>query len=297
MSGPQAAAMHSTSASAAQLFEPAPHVEVDPYQPGARMRIGSHPRSGTLASSPMNAPRPLHGSRLYTDLAPWFPLLSPAEDYAEEISDVHNVFTNALGRLPNTLLELGAGAGHLASHLDRSIRLTLTDLSPDMLDQSRNLNPHAEHIAGDMRTLRLGRRFEAVLIHDAIMYMLTRDDLVAALTTARVHMAEGGACLVLPDCVAETYEPYTETDGEDGEDGRALRYLEWTHPIAPGETVGNVDFVLILKHVDGRTEVVHDRHQWGLFPRETWIEALREAGFSEIAVQSDRWRKEIFLAR
>ena len=35
--------------------------------------------------------------------------------------------------------------------------LTLTDLSEGMLAQSRALNPEAEHIAGDMRTLRLNR--------------------------------------------------------------------------------------------------------------------------------------------
>jgi len=42
-----------------------------------------------------------------------------------------------------------------------------------MLELSRTINPEAEHILGDMRTLRLGRTFDAVLIHDAICYMTT----------------------------------------------------------------------------------------------------------------------------
>ena len=43
-----------------------------------------------------------------------------------------------------------------------------------MLELSRTLNPDCEHLEGDMRTLRLGRTFDAVLIHDAVMYMTDR---------------------------------------------------------------------------------------------------------------------------
>lgn len=235
--------------------------------------------------------------RLYSDLAHWFPLLSLPADYAEEIGDVHIAFNDSLGRMPKTLLELGSGGGHLASHLDPSIVRTLTDISPEMIEQSRGLNPGVEHIVGDMRTLRLGRRFEAVLIHDAIMYMLTRQDLVAALTTARAHLDEGGVCVVLPDCVTETYKPATDMGGEDGDDGRSLRYLEWTHPIAPGETNGDVDYVVLLRHADGRVECVHDRHRWGLFSTETWKAAFLEAGFKEVSHRPDKFREIIFVAR
>jgi SAM-dependent methyltransferase len=236
-------------------------------------------------------------SRLYTGLAPWFPLLSPPAEYAAEIGDVHEALRDALGRLPKTLLELGAGAGHLASHLDRSIALTLTDLAPEMLAESRKLNPSATHVAGDMRSLRLDRRFEAVLIHDAITYMTTREDLIAALTTARVHLEPGGVCLVMPDDVAETFEPETETGGSDAEDGRGLRYLEWVHPVKPGETAVDVDYVVVIKHPDGRAEVVHDRHRCGLFSREAWREAFREAGFEDVTSRPDAWRQDTFLAR
>ena len=76
-----------------------------------------------------------------------------------------------------------------------------------MLELSRGLNPGCEHLLGDMRTLRLGRTFDAVLIHDAVMYMTSEADLRAALETAFVHLRPGGAAVVAPDCVRETFRP------------------------------------------------------------------------------------------
>jgi hypothetical protein len=60
-----------------------------------------------------------------------------------------------------------------------------------MLGLSRELNPECEHIASDMRTLRLDRTFDAVLVHDAVMYMTTGEQLLAAARTAFVHTRPG----------------------------------------------------------------------------------------------------------
>jgi SAM-dependent methyltransferase len=110
--------------------------------------------------------------RFYTDLASWWPLISAPEEYAEEAA-----FAASLLRMANpptrTVLELGSGGGSNAFHLKSEFELTLVDLSEEMLAVSRQLNPECEHLLGDMRTVRLGRCFDAVLVHDAIDYMTT----------------------------------------------------------------------------------------------------------------------------
>ncbi len=106
-----------------------------------------------------------------------------------------------------TLLELGSGGGNNASHLKRRFTCTLTDISPEMLALSRTLNPECEHIEGDMRTLRLDRTFDAVLVHDAIAYITTEDDLRATLETVAVHLRRGGAALLVPDTTRELFVP------------------------------------------------------------------------------------------
>ena len=126
---------------------------------------------------------------MYSDLAPWFHLLTHPSDYEDEAAFVSRVVDDVGDGDSRTLLELGSGGGNNASHLKARFECTLTDLSPDMLALSRTLNPECEHLEGDMRTLRLGRTFDVVFIHDAISYLTTEEDLRAALETAAVHAA------------------------------------------------------------------------------------------------------------
>lgn len=111
------------------------------------------------------------------------------------------------------MLELGSGGGNNASHMKREFLLTLVDRSPGMLGVSRRLNPECEHVEGDMRSVRLGRTFDAVFVHDAIAYLTTEDDLRALFETAFEHCRRGGVALFVPDCVGETFEPATDHGG------------------------------------------------------------------------------------
>ena len=213
---------------------------------------------------------------MYSDLAPWFHLLTHPSDYADGAGFVRRVVDDVATGDARTLLELGSGGGNNASHLKARFQCTLTDISPEMLALSRTLNPECEHLEGDMRTLRLGRRFDVVFIHDAISYLTTEDDLRAAVETAAVHVRPGGVVILTPDATTEIFEPRTDHGGHDGEDGRSLRYLEWTHP-ATGSTYA-VDYLIIARGPGDDVRVVHDRHVLGVFPRATWGRLLAEAG-------------------
>lgn len=218
------------------------------------------------------------GPRLYNELADWYHLLTDPSEYVEEAAFYERCFTEALGARPGSLLELGSGGGCMASHYKQQITATLTDLSPRMLAISRTINPECEHIEGDMRTLRLGREFDAVLVHDAVMYLLTEDDLRLAIATAYTHLRPGGVAVFAPDHVRENFSSHTDCGGHDG-DGRALRYLEWTTDPDPTDTTYQVDYAYLL-HEDGRPHrVEHDRHIEGLFSHNTWLTLLAEAGF------------------
>ena len=162
-----------------------------------------------------------------------------------------------------------------------------------MLAVSQAANPECEHVQGDMRTLDLGRTFDLVLIHDAVMYMTTREDLRAALATATRHCRMGGGVILMPDSVRETLDLDVDsisTGGQDGPDGRGLRYMEWSWDPDPDDTEYITTYAFVVRHPDGRVEVEGDVHHNGVFPRATWLELLAEAGFTATS-RLDRWNR------
>ncbi len=230
--------------------------------------------------------------RLYSDLAHWWPLLSPPSEYEEEAADLLPLLEPSDPH--QTLLELGSGGGSLAFHLQAHFQLTLTDLSPQMLAVSRALNPACEHIVGDMTSIRLGRLFDRVLIHDAIMYATTESALRSTLETASVHCRPGGLVVAVPDYVKEGFAPTTDCGGHDGLDGRALRYLEWTYDPDPSDSHAEMVFAFLLRSPSGQTRVEQDPHRFGLFPRQIWLDTLEACGLSP-RIHSDPWDREVFV--
>ena len=212
-----------------------------------------------------------------TDLVDWYHLVDPPHDHAEEAEAFLTALTRAIGAPPTSLLELGSGAGHAALHLKRDVRCTLADVSAPMLARSRALNPECEHVLADMRALRLAREFDAVLVHDAIMYMITEADLVAAVATAFVHTRPGGAAIFAPDCVRETFVEMTESDGAH-DATRALQYFCWDWDPDPTDTSFVSEYVFLLRE-DGRVRAIHDHHRQGMFPRATWYRIFADAGY------------------
>ncbi|HYJ80535.1 MAG TPA: class I SAM-dependent methyltransferase [Longimicrobiaceae bacterium] len=240
-------------------------------------------------------PAPAGEMRAYAELAPWWPLFSPPSHYDEEAAHLLSLIREHAGEPPRTLLELGSGGGSMAWHLKRELRLTLSDVSPQMLAVSREANPECEHLLGDMRSLRLGREFDVVLIHDAVMYMTDPASVRQALATAAAHCRPGGLLLVVPDHVKETFAPETSHGGEDGADGSGFRYLEWSWDPDPCDDTYQVAYAFLLRHSDGTVTTEGDRHLEGLFARDAWLGWLREAGFAPQVV-TDPWDREVFVA-
>lgn len=223
---------------------------------------------------------------LYDELAPWWPLLSPVGEYAEEAAFYEKIILETSRTPPTTMLELGSGGGNNASFLKRRFHMTLVDPSQGMQRHSRALNPECEHVIGDMRTVRLAREFDTVFVHDAVMYMRSEADLKRAMETAWVHLKPGGTALFCPDHVKEHFRPETEHGGEDG-NGRGIRWLAWSWDPEPADDTFVVDYACLVREVDGNVRALWDRHVEGLFARETWLRLLREVGFEPRMIPFD----------
>jgi SAM-dependent methyltransferase len=236
--------------------------------------------------------------KLYGELAEWWPTFSTPEEYRQEAAFFDRVLTRSCDPAPRSVLELGSGGGNNASHLKARFAMTLVDLSPHMLAVSRALNPECEHLEGDIRTVRLGRSFDAVFVHDAICHMTTKADLHAVMETAFEHCRPGGVALFAPDFVRETFVENTDHGGNDTDRG-SVRFLQWTTDPDPADTTYLVDFAIFIRDRQGNTRLEHDRHTYGLFKRAEWLRLMRDVGFElkTISKVVDDFGRDLFVGR
>ncbi len=238
------------------------------------------------------------GYRLYQDLAEWWPLISPAVEYVEEAAYVATVLNSA--SIPvRDVLELGSGGGHNAGHLKASFAMTLVDLSGDMLAVSRPLNPECAHHLGDMRSVRLGRTFDAVFVHDAVDYMTSEADLRSVIETAFGHCRPGGIAVFVPDRTLESFQAESDQGGSDDPSGRGAHFVARLWDPDPADCWVQGDYTFLLRETDGSVLVVRETHRMGLFSRYVWLALLADAGFRPEAVTEvtteDRKPRELFL--
>ena len=201
--------------------------------------------------------------RMYAQLADWWPLMSDPSDYEEEAGIFRATLEELAAEPIRSLLELGSGGGHNASHLKQHYEMTLVEPSMGMREVSRALNPECQHLPGDMRTVRLEMQFDAVFIHDAISYMATEEELLAAFRTAHAHCKPGGVALFVPDSTRENWRPSTDCGGHD-RGARSLRMLEWSFDPDPDDTTYTCAFAFLLRDGNAPIRCEQDEHVMGL---------------------------------
>jgi SAM-dependent methyltransferase len=216
--------------------------------------------------------------RMYEDLAWLFPIITPPEDYDVEAAQ----FIQAIrqhARIPaHTLLDLGCGAGHNDHFLQADFQVTGIDLSEPMLALARKLNPDIEYLPGDMRTLRLGRLFDAVMVADSINYLCNEEDLRAVFQTAFAHLRPGGVFCTYSEEIPENFVQNGTYTTAHKQDDLEIALVENYYDPDPTDTQFEMTFIYLI-HQGGELRIESDLHLAGLFPVATWLRLLAEAGF------------------
>jgi SAM-dependent methyltransferase len=118
------------------------------------------------------------------------------KDYESECDLVEQIFARYGEGGFRTVLDLGCGTGsHALPLARRGYDVVGVDRSEAMLEQAiaKSGEGGATFRQGDIRDLRLGREFDAVLMLFAVLgYQHANEDILAALRTARAHLRPGG---------------------------------------------------------------------------------------------------------
>ena len=212
--------------------------------------------------------------RLYGDLSWLWSEVTPPGTYAEEAQDLLEIASEALGRTPNSILELGAGGGYLLHDVQQlcpDIQVTLVDSSTEMLAEASLRNPRATTVCADMATLDLSRKFDVVLLHDAVMYLENKDAVSQVLSVMKRHVADDGLAIIVPDVCRETFEERILTAEARG-DRAHVHFTEWHWENETLEDRVSVEFSVLIKEHDQATVISHhETHTMLVLSLSDWM--------------------------
>ena len=201
----------------------------------------------------------------------YYDLLYRDKDYAGEARYVAELIRRHASQA-RTLMEIGCGTGSHAVELAQlGFDVSGVDMSEGMLESAdtrrASLAPaiaaKMEFARGDARTVRLGRKFDAVIsLFHVMSYQTTNVDLAAAFTTAREHLEPGGVFVF--DCwygpaVLRQWPAVTEKNLSDDATEVARRAEPVIHAT---ENVVDVNYtVVVTDKLTGANETLRETHR------------------------------------
>ena len=203
-------------------------------------------------------------------------LVDPA-DYEAEVDKYINLI-NSTAKMPVTRgLHLGCGAGGHDIYLKKYFKVTGVDISIGMLEKAKTVNPDIEYIEGDMRSIRLNRRFDCVVIPDSIDYMVSLDELKQAVETSAFHLNPGGVLLI----VGKTEETFQNNNfaytGEKDDIHVTLLENNFKNPYSPNTY--EITMLYLIREKGKLTKYIEESLA-GLFSQAKWDEVFQNAGFT-----------------
>lgn len=208
---------------------------------------------------------------IFDAYASYYDLLYRDKNYGAETAYVASLLEKH-GVPRRSVLELGCGTGGHAEHLARSgYEVHGVDLSERMLARAferRNRSDKAVAARlsfgpGDVRNVRLDRKFDTVLaLFNVMGYQVTDDDLRATFMTAAAHLHPGGVFLFdfWYGPSVEIDPPVTRVKRMENDAWRIVRVAEPT--VHHDENVIEIDFtIFVQERAKGAIERLDELHR------------------------------------
>lgn len=189
--------------------------------------------------------------RLYDHLNPW----GPDDDF----------YLSLAGRGPRRVLDLGCGTGRLTVALAAAGHEVIgVDPAEPMLREARARDGGAKvrWLKGDARRLRLGKRFDLVVMTGHVFQVfLTDEDQAAALATVAHHLdATGRFAFETRNPGARAWERWTPEASRRAVDAGADGRVEVTDAAAMDAGTGVVDLITRFRFLEGGLETAAESH-------------------------------------
>ena len=197
------------------------------------------------------------------------------KDYVAEAAQLHQIITEACPPA-RTLLDVACGTGAHLTELRQWYTVEGVDISPAMLEvASTRLPGVALHLA-DMRTLDLGRQFDAVIcLFSSIGYITDPSELQSTVGRLADHVGPGGVLIldgwIRPDEWSHEYlgDPDIASDDE-------MTVVRLTLSRRVGK-ITELDMHHLVRTESGIEHFI-ETHRLALTPTKEYVSSVKHAG-------------------
>jgi SAM-dependent methyltransferase len=230
------------------------------------------------------SPASLHARATYEAFAPYYDEFTAHHRY-EEWTRSLEALARAAGLDGRRLLDLACGTGKsFLPFLERGYEVTACDLSPAMAAiAARKADGRARVEVHDMRSLpRLGAFDLVCCLDDAVNYLDSESELVAAFASVRRNLAPGGV-LVFDANTLMAYRSFFATATVVQSDGRVLVWDGHTPDDLPAGGAAGGELIAFERGDDDCWSHSRGSHHQRHHPEATIRAALAAAGLRWVA--------------
>jgi SAM-dependent methyltransferase len=200
---------------------------------------------------------------------------SGIKDYPAEAAELHRIIQDAFPSA-RSLLDVACGTGADLAELRRWYTVEGVDLSPAMLKVARQRLPDIPLHAGDMRTLDLGKSFDAVLcLFSSIGYITEPSELRSTVARLAAHVGPGGVLIldgwIRPEDWHDHYRPEPDIARDD---------VTLVVRLASSRRDGNITELDMhhLVQTEAGVDYFSESHRLALTSTEEYVAAVEGAG-------------------
>jgi SAM-dependent methyltransferase len=197
------------------------------------------------------------------------------KDYRAEGAELHRIISEAAPGA-RTLLDVACGTGAHLAELRQWFEVEGADISPAMLEVARTRLPGVPLHLVDMRTLDLGRQFDAVIcLFSSIGYITDPSELRSTIERLAAHVGPGGVMIldgwVRPGDWSDSYRGGPDVASDD--ETMVVR-------MSLSRRAGNITELDMHHLVRTETGIEHfvETHRLALTPTEDYVSAVEGAG-------------------
>jgi trans-aconitate methyltransferase len=231
---------------------------------------------------------------VFTKTAQYYDLVYSFKDYVREVQKIRALIEIECPGA-RSVLDVACGTGEHAKLLASHFAVDGLDLEAAFVQRAQQKVPGGHFVAGDMRSFRMGKKYDVVqCLFSSIGYLTSADDIVSALRCFREHLCDGGIILVEPWFTPENWR-VGHVAMSPLVDRPEIKLCRMSVAGRQGDRT-LIRFHYLIATSDG-VDYVQEEHALGLYSVDDMLEFFRRAGLTTRYDPEGLAGRGLYLAR